>query len=135
MRRFFMGMMALALAVALFGCTTVEQGTKFNSLPVGEGTSNPPVAHINVRITGFYLFGILPIFCGSVASAGKAAVFSDTVTVDNAVLLLTRTARGMGGVRMYDIVTTRGGSNCLLFSFDYIQASGTAVGAPGDYRR
>ncbi len=135
MRRVCVLTMVSVLALFLYGCTTVQEGTKFNSLPVGEGTNNPPIAHVNVRISGVYLLGFLPIFCGSVASAGKMAVFTDTVTVDNAVLLLTRTARGMGGVRVYDIVTSIGGANYLLFSFDYVQASGTAVGAPGDYRR
>lgn len=119
---------ALASIVVFTGCTSIEYAEKFNSLPVGDSSNNAPLAHINVRITGMYLFGCLPIVTGSAASTGKCAGFSDNVTVDTAVLLLTRTARGMGGTRMYDIVSSRSGFPLLFFlSFDSVEVSGTVA--------
>lgn len=119
--------LAAALMVAVSGCTSVQTAEKFNSMPVGE-SGKVPVAHVNVKMTGSYLFGIFPLFCGSVASDGKTAAFTDTLTVENGVLLLTRSARGMGGNRIYDISTTRSGLFLFpLFSFETLNISGTTA--------
>ena len=126
---------SLALAALgiglLVGCTTVETAEKFNGLPIGEGSPVPPKAHVNAKISGFYLFGVLPIVTGSVASPGKVAVFKDTVTLENAVSVLTRSARGMGGVRVYDLNSARSSfSFPLLFSIESVQATGTVAKDP-----
>ncbi len=118
-------MLAVAAMAVLTGCTSIDIGKKFNAVPVGE-TGRTPAAHISVKMTGCYLFGVIPLFCGSVGSAGKTAMFSDTLTTDNGVFLLTRAIRSEGGVRAHDIMTTRNGVFFFpLLSFETLNVSGT----------
>ena len=78
--------LAAVLAVVLMsGCTSMQVANRFNGLPVSETEKMPPKAHVNVTMTGFYLFHCLPIATGSVGSVDKWAIFKDTVSVENAV--------------------------------------------------
>ena len=76
--------LAAILAVVLMsGCTSMQVANRFNGLPVSESANMPPKAHVNVTMTGFYLFHFIPIATGSVGSVDKWAIFKDTVSVEN----------------------------------------------------
>lgn len=128
MKNYLLLAAAVIAAGVMTGCTSIQTAEKFNAMPIGDGAQKP-IAHVSVKMSGCYLFGFIPLFCGSVASAGKTAMFSDTLKTDYGVLLLTRTCRAMGGTRMYDIYTTR--HSVFLFpllSIDTMNVSGTTTG-------
>ena len=56
---------AAAAGILLSGCTFLEAAPKFNGLPVSETAVNPPAVHLNVSMSGFYLFHFIPIATGS----------------------------------------------------------------------
>lgn len=123
-KKMMLSLTALLFVAVLTGCTAIDTTSKFNTMPVND-TRYPAVAHVNVRITGFYLFHCLPIVCGSASGAGKIAMFKDTVTVDNAMMLMTENARGKGGTRIHDVVSDVSSLGFILFSIDRVQVSGT----------
>lgn len=117
---------AVAVLVLLSGCTTVLYTTNFKTMTVGESRKEP-VAHVHVRVTGFYLFGCLPIMCGSRAGDGKTSFFQDNCTVENVVNLACKEARGEGGNNILNLVTDYTEVNFLLWSNRMISASATAI--------
>lgn len=120
---------AAVAGVLLSGCTFLESAPKFNGLPVSETAVNPPEVHLNVSMSGFYLFHCIPIATGSVGSVGKWAIFMDTVKVEHAVSVLTREARTQFGcTRIYDLHSQTSGSFVpLLYSFKKVEVSATAA--------
>ena len=62
---------AVVAGSLLAGCTSLQSAPKFNGLPVSETAVNPPAVHLNVSMTGFYLFHFIPIATGSVGSVAR----------------------------------------------------------------
>ncbi len=125
MKKFFV---CAAAALMLTGCSSVQFAEKFNSVP-GNNDGQVPKAHVNVKITGLYFLGFLPIISGSPASSGYCTGFSDTVNVDNAVYMLTRNARAIGGTQVTDITSSRSDFPLLfLLSIKTVETSGTVFG-------
>lgn len=119
----------LAAVCLLSGCSSLETSDKFNSLGVAADRTEP-IAHINSSIWGLYLFDSIPIICGSANSSGKSATFMDTVTLDNALLVATRRARGIGASKFIDIRSDIRSEWFLLLPIFWIrevQVSGTAI--------
>lgn len=117
---------AVVAIASLCGCTTVQSTTNFKTMTIGEGRKEP-VAHVHVRISGFYLFGCLPILCGSRAGDGKSAFFQDNCTVEHVVNLACKEARGEGGNNVLNLVTDYTEVNFILWSHRFISASATSV--------
>ena len=92
-----------ASAAALFsGCSSIEKSTKFSGLSITENRS-VPVAHINGKVTGIYLFNTVPIFSGNTYAIGKCAFMKDTLNIEDAIKMVTRTARGYGATKIVDL--------------------------------
>ena len=124
--------LAAILAVVLMsGCTSMQVANRFNGLPVSESANMPPKAHVNVTMTGFYLFHFIPIATGSVGSVDKWAIFKDTVTVENAVSVLTREARTqLNCTKVYDLKSSTSSAVMpLLCTFKTVQVSATVDAA------
>ena len=119
-------LLAVFALVILTGCTTVLSTTNFKTMTVGESRKEP-VAHVHVRITGVYLFGFIPLLCGSRAGDGKTSFFQDNCTVENVVNLACKEARGEGGNNILNLVTDYTEINFILWSNRYISASATAI--------
>ena len=119
-------LLAVFALVILSGCTTVLSTTNFKTMTVGESRKEP-VAHVHVRITGVYLFGFIPLLCGSRAGDGKTSFFQDNCTVENVVNLACKEARGEGGNNILNLVTDYTEINFILWSNRYISASATAI--------
>lgn len=119
-------LLAVLALVILTGCTTVLSTTNFKTMTVGESRKEP-VAHVHVRITGVYLFGFIPLLCGSRAGDGKTSFFQDNCTVENVVNLACKEARGEGGNNILNLVTDYTEINFILWSNRYISASATAI--------
>ncbi len=118
----------MAAVLMLSGCSSVQFAEKFNSMP-GNDAGQVPMAHINVKITGLYFLGFIPLITGSPVGAGRCTGFSDTVNADNAIYMLTRNSRAIGGTKVVDMVTSRSDFPLLfLLSLKSIEASGTAFG-------
>ncbi len=120
---------AAALLTVFAGCTSVKTSPNFNSLPL-DREREAPAAHINVTMDGLYFLGFLPIWTGSAAEDGYAAIFTNTVTLENATSILTRTARtDFNATRMSDIQSHTSSIFLLPFltSYKSIQVSGTAM--------
>ena len=119
-------LLAVLALVILTGCTTVLSTTNFKTMTVGESRKEP-VAHVHVRVTGVYLFGFIPLLCGSRAGDGKTSFFQDNCTVENVVNLACKEARGEGGNNILNLVTDYTEINFILWSNRYISASATAI--------
>ena len=124
--------LAAILAVVLMsGCTSMQVANRFNGLPVSESANMPPKAHVNVTMNGFYLFHFIPIATGSVGSVDKWAIFKDTVTVENAVSVLTREARTqLNCTKVYDLKSSTSSAVMpFLCTFKTVQVSATVDAA------
>lgn len=124
--------LAAILAVVLMsGCTSMQVANRFNGLPVSESANMPPKAHVNVTMTGFYLFHFIPIATGSVGSVDKWAIFKDTVSVENAVSVLTREARTqLNCTKVYDLKSSTSSAVMpFLCTFKTVQVSATVDAA------
>ena len=93
---------AAAMTFAVTGCTSVETSKNFNGLGLTANRSKP-IAHINARVFGIFMFDAFPMFCGSVNDTDKVAVFTNTVSLNNAMGLATRTARGIGATKFVNV--------------------------------
>lgn len=91
-----------AVALLFSGCSTVTPTNKFNGLHVGEG-NQVPVAHINAKITGFYLLYFIPICSGDPVVIDKTSMFQDNVKLWNAMDMATLQAKKMGASRVIDV--------------------------------
>lgn len=128
MKKMLAVVMTVAAVVLMSGCTSMQVAHRFNGLPVSESAQVPPKAHVNVTMTGFYLFHCLPIATGSVGSVNKWAIFKDTVNVENAVSVLTREARTqLHCTKIYDLKSSTASQMVpFLFTFKTVQVSATA---------
>lgn len=121
---------AMALAVAFTGCSTVRTTQKFNDMKPTLSPKVQTIAHVNSQIYGAYLFNAFPIFSGSPNDTGKTAAFRDTVTLDNGMYLLTKSAREAGANRVVDIESHYSSTWCplgFIFWVREVQVSGTAI--------
>lgn len=120
---------AAATAMAVTGCTSLESTTSFNGLGVTTRNSQP-VAHINVRVAGAFLFNAFPVFCGSVNNVDKVAAFVNTVSLDNTMGLVSRHARGLGATKLVNISSYQDSYwmwYTILLWKRYTQVSATAI--------
>lgn len=92
---------AFAVVFVFSGCSSLEVTKNFNGMNLTERRSQP-IAHINARVNGVFLFDAFPLFCGSVNHVDKVASFVNTVSLDNTMGLVTREARGMGATKLVD---------------------------------
>ena len=125
MKKMLTVLMTVLAVVLMSGCTSMQVANRFNGLPVSETAKMPPVAHVNVKMTGFYLFHIIPIATGSVGSVNKWAILKDTVSVEHAVSVLTREARTqLNGIRIYDLKSSTSNEVMpFLCTFKTVQVS------------
>ncbi len=116
-------------ALVLASCTNVEVNRDFKGLWL-EDANQKPVANIHDEIYGYYLFNVFPVFTGSANSEGGMNMFQDTVKVENAVALLTKTASGLGATKVTNLTsrTANSGLNTLwIFWYKDVQVSGNAI--------
>ena len=93
---------ALASLLVFSGCSSLETTKNFNGLTVSARRTQP-IAHINARVYGVFLFDAFPLFCGSVNQVDKVSAFVNTVSLNNTMGLVTREARGMGASKLVDL--------------------------------
>lgn len=85
-------LLAVSIAVAMLcGCSTVESSHDFRGVRV-DGNSEP-VAVLAIENSGWYLLGFIPIITGNPDKPGGVKLFSDTVTLENNIKMLTNKAR------------------------------------------
>lgn len=120
---------AVVLGFAVSGCTSVETSKNFNGLGM-TATRSKPIAQVNARVFGVFLFDAFPLFCGSVNNTDKVAAFTNTVSLNNAMGLATRTARGIGATKFVN-VNSYYYSHWLWYTIilweRQMQVSGTAI--------
>ncbi len=90
------------MALVLTACSSMETSKNFNGLSVTASRTRP-IAHINARVNGVFLFDTFPLFCGSVNHIDKVAAFVNTVSLDNTLGLVTREARGLGATKLINL--------------------------------
>lgn len=90
----------LASVICLSGCATVKTARNFEGLRVDGGAK--PVATVSIENYGYYLFGLIPLITGEprYPNAPLCALFSDTVTSQNNMLMLSKTAQKYGGKKV-----------------------------------
>jgi len=88
------------------GCATVQTARRFDGIRLdGDKT---PIATIAVENYGYYLFGIYPLIGGDpkYPNAITCKIFEDTVTVQNNLQMLAKTARLRNGSSLAHVKTT-----------------------------
>lgn len=104
MKTFIFCVISFSLFVS--GCATVQKSETFPK--INELSPIQPVASIVVENYGYYLFGILPLWCGDIEEPNTAGCdwFTDTVTIDNNVKLIKKEADSYGdGVSLGELKT------------------------------
>jgi hypothetical protein len=107
MKTFLSSVWILALGVCLSGCATIKLARNFEGLRVDGGAK--PVATVAIENYGYYLFGYIPLITGEprYPNAPVCTLFNDTVTSQNNMMMLAKTAHKVGGrkvshVRVYE---------------------------------
>lgn len=101
-KRVLMLFVGVVMAFALTACSSLETSRNFNGLSV-TASRTQPVAHINARVSGVFLFDVFPLFCGSVNNVDKVSAFVNTVSLDNTLGLVSREARGLGATKLVNL--------------------------------
>ena len=102
-KRAFILFAGVVMAMVITGCSSLETSQNFNGLAVTDSKTTKPIAHINARVYGIFLFDAVPLFCGSVNSVNKSAAFIDTVNVNNTLGMVAREARGLGATKLINV--------------------------------
>ena len=83
------------------GCSTL---TVVRDLNEQRFTSDEqPVAHLNARVGGVYLFYYLPVVTGDAGEAGSVRFFRDEQEVDRVVHMVTQKSKELGATRLTDL--------------------------------
>jgi hypothetical protein len=120
---------ALASLLVFSGCSSLETTKNFNGMDV-TARRTQPIAHINARVNGVFLFDALPFFCGSVNHVDKVAAFVNTVSLNNTMGLVSREARGLGATKLVNVQSYYESIwmwYTLIFWYRQMQVSATAV--------
>lgn len=116
-------------ALLMAGCASVHVVRDLNGQQL-TAAGETPVAHLNGDIYGYYLFGYWPLLTGDPENPNRWAWFRDTVTVSNAVDMVTKKSKELGAAKVTDL-HSRSDSTGLqtLFTVWYydIQVTGNAV--------
>ena len=112
-------------AAVLCGCSSLQVATvdDFNGqkmTPSGSAT-----AHISATNCGLYLLWI-PLITGSTDNPGSMVFLQDTVTVKNAIQMLTAKSNELKASGTYNIVT-KNSTNPWFFGVKEIRVSANAV--------
>jgi hypothetical protein len=93
----------LVFIVCLSGCATVKTARNFEGLRVENGAK--PLATVSIENYGYYLFGVIPLIAGEprYPNAPMCALFNDTVTTQNNMLMLSKTARRIGAKKVANL--------------------------------
>ena len=112
-------------AAVLTGCSSLQTASvaDFNKQDVvASGTA---VEHIAVATHGLYLLWI-PLITGSTDNPGSMVFLQDTVTVKNAIQMLTAKSNELKASGTYNIVT-KNSTNPWFFGVKEIRVSANAV--------
>ena len=117
------------IGLLLAGCASVTVTRDLNDQQLAT-TGEKTVAHLHGDIYGYYLFGLWPLFTGNPANDNGIALFSDTVTEEAAVDMVTRKSKDLGATKTTDLSsrTDSTGRNTLFLVWYYdVQVSGNAL--------
>lgn len=132
MKKAILSVLFVAAAVCFSACSSFEIGSVLNEQRLSTDPNVRSVAHVNGEVWGVYFFG-LPMFSGSVAQPGRCVLFHDTVTVNNAVNMVTRESRAkLNGQYVVDLESERTSAwifPLLFFWYQEIQVSGNVLQA------
>jgi hypothetical protein len=115
MKQFLNSTMTLTLLFCLSGCATVKTGRNFDGLRVEEGAK--PVASVAIENYGYYLFGYIPLIAGEprYPNAFMCTIFSDSVTPQNNMLMLSKTAQKAGAKKVINLRVYEGWTGSFSF--------------------
>ncbi len=130
LKKMLLTAICIATAMSFTACSSVEMGTDLHDLKLTTDTKYESAAHMNVDIWGIYIFDF-PIFTGSSREIGKCCVFQDTVTTNDATLLLTGAAKAkFRASALADMQTARRTKwiwQSLFFFYKEVQASANVL--------
>jgi hypothetical protein len=128
-KRVFVWLTGIVMTFALTACSSLDVSKNFNTLGI-VGARTQPIAQINAQVYGVFFLDAFPLFCGSVNTTDKTAIFVNTVKLDNTMGLVTRTARGLGATKLANLnsyYSSRWLWYTLLFWERQTQVSATAI--------
>lgn len=118
---------AIAVAVTFSACSSFNHGALLNDQKLTDVDTVQSIAHVNGSIWGIYLFD-LPLFSGSSIQPGRCAIFKDTVTINDAVSMVTEQSRvKLDSKRVLDMTSRRSYFPFLIIFYESVEVSGNAV--------
>ena len=107
--------LAPLLLFVLSGCATVKMARNFEGLRVDDGAK--PIATVAIENYGYYLFGFLPLIAGEPRhpNAPMCTLFSDSVTTQNNIMMLNKTAQKVNAKRVVNINVYEGWTGSFSF--------------------
>jgi hypothetical protein len=108
-------MLALMVLVCFSGCATVKMARDFQGHRVDDGAK--PVASVAIENYGYYLFGFVPLIAGEprYPNAPICTLFSDTVTPQNNILMLTKATQKTGAKKVVNLRVYEGWTGSFSF--------------------
>ncbi len=103
MKKLLKSALVLTLLLCLSGCATVKMARNFEGLRVDDGAK--PVASVAIENYGYYLFGFIPLIAGEprYPNAPLCTLFSDSVTPQNNMMMLAKTAQKTGAKKVTNL--------------------------------
>ena len=124
-RLLLLGVAGLLMA----GCASVNVARNLNGQQLTT-SGDAPIAHLNGDIYGYYLFGVWPLVTGDPADPDGTAWFTNTVTEQAAVDMVTRKSKELGAAKITDLSSrtdSTGKQTLFLIWYSSVQVSGNAV--------
>ncbi len=128
-RKILFILLTIFAALGFVSCSTYDISKKTEDQVLAQGQPES-IAHINARITGYYLFNTVPLITGDPKKEKGAVFFTDTVFPDNSVDMLTRKASELGATNVSDITLRhleKGSFSLWIIWVRTSEATGNAV--------
>jgi hypothetical protein len=122
---------SILVVVSITSCTSYDVADlpSLNGQKI-ETTNAEPIAHINTDLYGYYLFNVWPIITADPRASAGFALFTDTISEENAVYAMTLKAKELGANKVTNIKSTfdnTGVFTLFISWYKSYQVSGNAI--------
>lgn len=121
--------LAVSVGILAAGCASVHTATQLNDQRITTDASTP-VAHVHGSNWGIYFLAHAPVLAGDTAKHGIIAIAEDTVTVADAVDMVTRKCKELGATKTTDLQSSTTSVWIIpfpIFWYKSVQVSGNAT--------
>jgi uncharacterized membrane protein (DUF441 family) len=123
--------MVLVLCLILCGCASVDVATVLNDQKL-TANDDTPVAHLHGTNWGIYILPFIPIISGNTSDPKSISLFSNEVSVESVVTMVTAKSRDLGATKTVDLQSTTtslwlGPVPLPVFWYKSVEVTGNAI--------